>query len=86
MGTCGGGGKAMISDFGLKNRTWIVRIMKCLEFVYLVLSESRRSSVVSVSGEDHGVRTIGGRKLSKAQQSLEMVNGKLFLSSTNLDR
>ena len=61
-------------------------MMKYLEFVYLVLSESRRSSVVSVSGEDHGVRTIGGRKLSKAQQSLEMVNGKLFLSSTNLDR
>ena len=60
-------------------------------FHFTVLSERRKSSVVSISGEDHGVKSVGnmsrsisrlGRILGEVSET-KVVRGRTFLSNNS---
>lgn len=53
---------------------------------YLNVRESRRSSVLSVSGEDHGVASVAGVTRARGPDTEEtptMVTGKQFVQGDN---
>ena len=72
----------------LSRRRWYCRLdtgLWCDLCWHLIIRESRRSSVLSVSGEDHGVASVAGgtRTRGAEEETPSMVTGKQFVQGGN---